>query len=492
MKRNKLSISIQLIIAGVTSVSLAQTKVPVKAEATPAQTATVDMKTYLEQVKKNNPAYQATEQASKGAELRATEGTLLILPQLEIDASKTVDETEPTNASQGNKNTYEKYSVSLLQNTTFGLKGKLSYGNQYTLTENINGTPVGFLGTDYQDGYYRASPSIELTQSLWKNFFGSETRAQREAINAAARATQYAERAKNLGVIIEAQSAYNKLYYAQKTVAAVKESLGAASKLQGWAKRRMDQSLGEKSDYFQTKANYEARELEYLQAQVDERVAARAYNSMKGVNSDTVNEVLSAPTPLAFDKKSFSEKIWRDDVRAASKQAEAARAQSLLGKEKNRPTLDLYGKYAWTGLDPSESDANDEAFKDDHPVYTVGVKFVMPLAFGKSNDVVEGYKQEAMAADLAFKRKAQEQERDYEDLISKIETAQLKNKLATTLEESQRAKVQEERRRHDRGRTTFFQVLQFEQEYLASQRAKINTELELHTLLTQLQQYRGE
>lgn len=472
-------ITIQLMIfIGFSSMSYAQNK--------------TNMNSYLEQVKKNNPAYKASADASEGAKLRSTEGTLLILPQLEIDASKTVDETESTNSASGNKNTYERYSVSLLQNTTFGLKGKLSYGNQYTLTEDTTGGSLGFLDPQYRDGYYRSSPSIELTQSLWKNFFGSEVRAQRNAINAAAEATQYAERAKNLGVIMEAQGAYYKLYYSQQTVKAVKESLDAASKLQSWAKRRMNQSLGEKSDFYQTKANYESRELEYLQAQVDERVAARAYNSLKGINSDEVTEALEAPTSLPFNKQNFSEKIWRDDVRAANKQSEAAKAQSLLGKEKNRPTLDLYGKYAWTGLDEERSKAENEAFKDEHPVYTVGVKFTMPLAFGKSSNVIDGYQKEALAADLAFRRKAQEQERDYSDLVSRIETAQLKFKLASTLEESQKIKLQEERRRHERGRTTFFQVLQFEQEYLGSQLNKIKTEAELNTLLTQLQQYRGE
>lgn len=463
-----------MIFIGFSSMSYAQTK--------------TNMNSYLEQVKANNPAYKASQDASEGAKLRSTEGTLLILPQLQIDASKTVDETEPTGGT-GVKSTYEKYSVSLLQNTTFGLSGKLSYGHNYTYTE---GAAAAFLPTEYQGGYHRASPSIELTQSLWKNFFGSEVRAQRNAINAAAEATQYAERAKNLGVIIEAQGAYYKLYYAQKTVQAVKESLDAAGKLRGWAKRRMDQALGEKSDYFQTKASYESRELEYLQALVDERIAARAFNSMRGVSSDEVTESLDAPVSLAFNKQNFSDKIWRDDVRAANKQAVAAKAQSLLGKEKNRPTLDLYGKYAQTGLDSNGTDAYDESMRDDHPVYTVGVKFTMPLAFLKSNDVVDGYQKEALAADLAFRRKAQEQERDYNDLISKIETAQLKFKLATTLEESQRAKLQEERKRHERGRTTFFQVLQFEQEYLGSQLNKIKTEAELNTLLTQLQQYRGE
>ena len=470
----KLIIIQLMIVAGFSPASYAQTK--------------INMDTYLEQVKQSNPAYKASAQASEGAKLRAQEGSLITLPQIEIDASKTVDESQPTSSNMGDKNTYERYSVSLLQNTTFGLAGKLSYGHNYTLTENGN----AMLNSDYWYGYHRASPSVELSQSLWKNFFGSEVRAQKDALTSAGEAVQYAERAKNLGVIIEAQNTYYRLYYAQKTTRAVKESLDAAQKLKNWAQKRMNQSLGEKSDYFQTKASLESRELEYLQAQIDERVAARAYNSLRGINSDNVTETLDAPVSPPFNKLSFSEKIWRDDVRAASKQAIAAKAQSLLSKERNRPTLKLYGKYAWTGLDEDGKKAHDESMADNYPVYTYGVRFKAPLAFWKSSDVVEGYHKEAMAADLEFKRKAQEQERDYEDLISKIETAQLKYKLASTLEESQKAKLQEERRRHDRGRTTFFQVLQFEQEYLGSQLNKIKTEAELNTLLTQLQQYRGE
>jgi outer membrane protein TolC len=450
----------------------------------------IDMDSYLEQVKKNNPAYKASEQASEGAKLRATEGTLLILPRLEIDASKTVDEGASTNPTfMGDKNTSEKYSVGISQNTTFGLSGKIAYGHMYTFTENAS--PLN-LPAEFQNGYHRASPSIELNQSLWKNGFGSEVRAQRSGINAAAEAAHYEERAKNLGVLIEAQGAYYKLYYMQKTVDAFKDSMTVAEKLKNWAKKRYDQALGEQSDYYQTKAAYELRELEYLNAQEDLKSAARAFNSMKGIESESVTENLVPPKNLEFNRKKFSEEIWRDDVRSASKQAEAAKAKSLLGKEKNRPTLDIFGNYAWTGLDADGTDAHNESMSDHHPVYTVGVKFAAPLAFTKASDVTSGYEEEAMAADLSFKRKAQEQERDYNDLLSKIENANLRLKLATTLEESQKIKVESERKRHMRGKTTFFQVLTFEQDYLTAQLTKIKAESELNTLLTQSQMYRGE
>lgn len=445
-----------------------------------------NLNSYLEEVKKFNPQYKSTLQASEGAKLRATEGTLLILPELSIDVSRTVDETEPT-APMGDKNTYELYSLGISQNTTFGLAGKLSYGHGYTFTENSTVLPPA-----YSNGYHRASPSIELSQSLWKNGFGSEVRATRSAINAAARAKQFEERAKNLAVLIEAQNAYSKLYYTQKTVQAFQESMEVAGKLRSWAKKRLDQSLGEQSDYYQTKATYELRELEYLSALQEEKTAARAFNSLKGESSDVVTAKLEAPPLPTYQKQSFSEKIWRDDVRAANKAAEASKANSLMGKEKNRPTLDLYGKYALTGLDPDGSAAHDESLTDDHPVYTVGIKLVVPLAFTKSNDVIKGYEQEALAADLSFKRKAQEQERDFNDLVSRIDNATLRLKLASSLEESQRIKVQAERKRHGRGRTTFFQVLQFEQDYLSSQLNKIKTEAELNMLLTQSQMYRGE
>ncbi len=456
--------------------------------ATSVSATPLTLDQYLEQVKTNNPQYKATLQASEGAKQRSDEGSLLTLPQLEIDASKTVDNTEPTNAAMGDKNTYERYSLSLLQNTSFGLQGKLSYGHQYTFTENGH----AMLDAPFHYGYHRASPSIELKQSLWKNFFGSEVRASKEALTASAQAVQFAERAKNIGVIIEAQNTYNNLYYAQKVVKAVKESLEASQKLESWAKRRMNQGLGEKSDYYQTKAASELREIDYLQAQLDVRNAARAFNSFRGIESDDVQEILDEPKSLTFNKRTFTDEIWRDDVRAAQKQAQAAKAQSLLGKERNRPTLDLYGRYAWTGLDSEGRKAHNEAMSDNFPIYTVGVNLVVPLALWKSNNVVDGYHKEALAADLSFKRKMQEQQRDYQNLVSKIETTELKLKLATALEQSQRVKVQEERRRHQRGRTTFFQVLQFEQEYLSSQLNKIKTEAELNSLLTQLQQYRGE
>jgi len=446
------------------------------------------MNTYVESVTKNNPAYKASSEATEGALLRSTEGTLLILPVLGVEANRGVDKSD-TFLPQMNGDSRKKNDVSIFitEQTPFGLSAKLSYGQNHIMTDG----PVSPSFVPYPH-YYTAQPSISLSQSLWKNGFGSQVRAMKNLANASALASYYGQRAKKLGVLLEAQGAYYRLFYTQQTISAVKESLLVATKLMNWAKKRYDQGLGEKSDYLQTKAVYDSRQLELTMAEQELDSASRAFNSLRGEDSNHVAETLTQPElPLLQDMK-FSDKKWRDDVRALQKQSEVARANAILGKEKNKPTLDVVGMYARNGLDTDLAKARDESTKSDYPSYSIGIRFSMPLAIGKSYHVRDGYEKEAYAADLDFKRKLQEQIRDFDDLNAKIKNGYTKLKLAKITEESQRLKIEEERRKHQRGRTTFFQVLQFEQDYLDAELNRIQIESSLSGLITQMQQYREE
>lgn len=442
---------------------------------------------YLQQVQRNNPAYKAAVESTEGARLRKKEGSLLVMPTLLLQASQSVEEKDTlTPTINGTKSEYTNYKASISQNTTFGLNAKITYDQMYRDTKGADSTFIP------KSEYYTANPYLEVTQSLWRNGFGSEVAASRDAINAAAEATQFSERYKVQGIEVDAQNTYMKLYYARKTLEAIKESLEVAGKIKGWTKKRSDRDLADKADYLQAKAAYELRQLDLLQATQDEKTVAREFNSLRGVESESVAEVLpSLPEPQVA-KNLYDLKRSRDDIRAAQKQLEASKANSQLGKEKNKPTLDLFANYGHYSLDEKEGKAQSDSFKDDYPYYTVGIRFSTPLAFGTASDVREGYEKEVFASKLNVQRKMQEQERDYNDLVSRLETAQQKLKLATLLEESQKQKAQSERARQSKGRSTLFQALQFEQDYVNSRLNKIKTESELNALATQLQLYKEE
>src|SRR5690606_19231996 len=70
---------------------------------------------------------------------------------------------------QGRQTESENYAVGLSKQTTFGLTAKLSYN---VTTTQIKGANPQMVPPNRR---YEARPSLELSQSLWRNSFGAES-----------------------------------------------------------------------------------------------------------------------------------------------------------------------------------------------------------------------------------------------------------------------------------------------------------------------------
>jgi hypothetical protein len=127
---------------------------------------------FLSQVKEKHLGYQASQLVSQGAMERSQEGELLTSPQLFSNVSY-LDDQKPTNnpAFLGRRTVYENYTLGVAQQTSFGLSARLSY--KVTRTE-LFGVNSAFVPLPK---FYDVVPQLELTQSLWRNGLGSETRA---------------------------------------------------------------------------------------------------------------------------------------------------------------------------------------------------------------------------------------------------------------------------------------------------------------------------
>lgn len=453
-----------------------------------AEGNSLSLKDYMEQVGQGNPAHKAATQNREGAQLRKKEGHLIFMPTIELELAQSIEKKDTLTPNiTGDKSEYKSYKASLTQVTPLGLNLKLGYDQLYRNTE---GAGAAFLPVPE---YSSVNPYVEAQFSLWRNFWGEEVSAAKEALTSAAEAAYHAESFKEVALNMEAQTAFLNLHYARETVQALKESLAVSEKMLKWAKDRFDRELADRSDYLQTKAAHELRNLEYIQAQQNEKIASRMLNSLRGVDSDVVSESLDAPKVLPKPPVlSGSGSIYRDDTRALQKELEANRANSRLEKEKNKPSLNLFAQYGHYSLDKSDTQARKDAFRDDFPYHTVGVRFSAPLAFGTSRDVQKGYAKEVLAAQFNVERKSQEQIRDYQNITSQVETLQRKLELAKILEESQRQKSSVERSRYNLGKATLFQALQFEQDYVSARLNTIQTESELNQMIIQMQMYKEE
>ncbi|MGE3973929.1 MAG: TolC family protein [Bdellovibrionales bacterium] len=453
--------------------------------STKAFAANMNLDQYIEQVRNKNQAYQGAQLRSQGAKERVGEAGLLTSPNLFWNSQWAMDEAQKMNPSaQGTKGFYQTHQLGVSQQFGFGLTSRLYYNLNYTSLTNVSSAFVPYPSV------YEGKPVIELSMPLWRNWLGSELRGNQEAIKAQAEAAQYSESFTSKIVIAEAEGAYWRLALARQNKKLQTESLERSQKLRDWSARRAREGLGDRSDQLQAEGAWKLRSLETQSAIDEERQAALMFNSVRGINSDKVSEELEGLP----DSKNYKFVLpqrgqLRDDVKAAQASAQASAAVAEAGVEKNKPNLEVYTSLAYNGRDVQYPDAIKNSTKSDYPTTAIGVRFMMPLDLGTLSDNRDGYRKEAAGSELRYQRRLFEQERDWNDLEQKFKEATERLKLAESFEEIQREKSQYERAKHNRGRTTTYMVLQFEQDYALAQSTRLRIQAEIMNLIAQMKTY---
>jgi outer membrane protein TolC len=442
--------------------------------AEPAPALTMDA--YLSQVDSRSRDLQAAREASEGASLRSSESKLVTSPLFSAEAQWINDQKTNSLFPAAYREVNSKlYSIGLSQQTSFGLKGKLSY----TLTN------YEYVGN--QPPFWEGLPRLELSQSLLRNGFGSETRAQMELLEAGALATKYSESYRAKAIRAEAEGAYVRLATARELRDVLTRSLQRADQILGWNNRRFRMNLGESSDLYQAQANLESVKLQLQQAIDSERTASRDFNRLRNVDADEVPETVDLPEQASVPQLARGQ--YRDDVRAAIENTRVAAANAALGGERNRSELEIFGSYALNSRESSAKRAIDESIGSDIPTRAIGVRFQTPLAFGTKSDVSKGYAKEKIAAETLRDQKVFEQDIEWKNLVLKLDEAKKRYEISKRLVDVQRKKAETERTRLQRGRTTTYQTLLFDQDLNLAEAGRIQTKGEILQILAQMRTY---
>jgi len=452
------------------------------------KTQTLTLNEYLSQVENQNDAFQRSSRAEKAFELRSDEWRLITSPYFFGSAEFTTDKREQqTPQIMGTETNIKNYTFGFGQKTSFGLEAKLSY--QYVDT-NMVGANEQFINPSH---FYTTGPVLQLTQSLWKNGFGSETKAQMEAKRAEAESRRYSEIHNQAQLRQQAESAYWRLAVAREALHAAKENLDRAKKGRNWTAERVRLNLADRSDLLQQDAAVAARELEVQQAEMEEKAAARAFNTMRGVASTVVTERLQSITDDLIKSLRVPERAEkRADVKAAEAEARSLKAQTETGLEALKPSVDAFITAGLSGRDGDSGKAVSESLSTDFPYYTVGVRLNIPLNQGIASRAREGYRVAAATMELQARRKAFEVEREWIELVQKFEESKQRLELARKLEQVQKTKLDAERARLRRGRTTTYQVILFETDYTTAQLNRIRQAQEVLSIYSQLKTFGGE
>ncbi len=436
---------------------------------------TLPLEGYLQQVKQKHTGYKGSQLVSQGAVERSVESDLLFLPSFLASAGYSRDKapaapTEPADLK------VQFLTGGLRQQTRFGLGVDLSYSLSKKEAFAVSG--------------YEGKPTLGVSMPFWQNGFGRSVRATEELLEAQALASGYGESFRLKLILAEAENTYWRLALVRENVEVQKDTLVRAQRIRDWNQRRVQLQLSDRIDLLQADAALESRKLDLQAAMDEQQAAARAFNTLRGESQDAVEEALTLPKAEVIDGMSAPRRAeLRDDVKAAKELARLADANATVGREKLLPKLDLRGSVSFSGTDASAGSAVKNSFKTDRPEYSAALEFSVPLAFGTTSDSRAGYAKEQLGAELKYERQYFEQEREWNDLQNRLGEAKKRLQLARSIEQAQREKVLHERDRHTRGRTTTFQVLQFEQEYAFAQLAHIRAQSDVLRIIAQMKTF---
>lgn len=446
----------------------------------------LSLSSYVDQVKSQDDDYVAAQKQEQAETALAREGRILLSPNLFANASHT-DDSKPSLLFDYDKQITTNYQLGFSQQTSFGVSGRLYYNwlDQQYRNMSFGGTPPLTITGE------QGSPTLELTIPIWRNLFGRETMGNIDQNDAGTAARKFTDSFKLKTTLQSAESAYWALSLARETVKVQKDALERAVQLNKWNSTKADSGLADRADVLQTQAAVEGRRLDLKSAQDDEQNAARAFNSLRGRDSSAVDEKLA---PMSTDRLSGlaipARAELRDDTRAALEQKRANVAGAQTSLEKYKPTLEIFGTAALNNATPTDTgNAFNNSWDTNKPTDTIGIRFNAPLDLGLINDAKQGWSAKLKASEIEYQRRLFDQEQQWNGLKDKFQQAKDRLTIYDQLEKTQKTKLEYERVRRQRGRTTTQQVLLFEQDYEQAQLGRIKTMSDILQLLAQMKTY---
>lgn len=451
-----------------------------------ALSAPLTLSGYLEQVKAQSPAVSSSEKLIEGSESTAKESGLQYVPKFFLNATYTHDRRQFPNAFFGGRTNSENFNLGFEKQFDFGLAAKLSY----TLFNNNTSNLPALIFPNGVNAYTSGQTQLDLNQSLWRNFFGKETRATETVAEASSLATHYGESFKLKQTLAQAENAYFRLAIANESVRLEQELLDRAKKILDWTTRRVANHLTDRIDMLQSKASYQARAISLQAALEEQRTAKLAFNQFRNLSEDRVDdEVVLASTDSIQGFKAPARAATSDDIKAAQQNERLVRATNELALQKAQPDLNIFATAAFNGVDRYLSPAVSSSFSTQNPYYILGLKFSMPLYFLDTAEIRGGRVKQQLAAESSTRQKVLESEQLYQDLSQKLSEAQSRLKMADELVALQKEKLEYEKYRFNLGRTTTYQVLTFEQDYAQALIARLRVEREILATHSQLKTF---
>ena len=329
---------------------------------------------------------------------------------------------------------------------------------------------------------------VFLSQSLWRNGFGRETKARRAGDSWERRERRFANLLEAQNYLVAIETYYWSWVFAEKEKNIRRANLERSQRIESWVARRLRLSAAETSDLLQARSLVETRKLQMKNVENRIRsVMAQFESSLPGLDIRSLT-----PNLQEFSEARKLESLVVNEgvnsritsLGSIIQSAKAARLESRAEQASSAsdPDLEPSLRHGRNGIDGSEARARSEAFSAKNRYSEVALTLSSSLDFSLMRASARAAKLQAEADAIRASRLKSESEINWQDL--ERESLALSDQIQTArgLARIQQQKADAERTRFEKGRSTAFQAITFEQEAAEAELRVWELELNLRKL----------
>jgi outer membrane protein TolC len=447
---------------------------------------------YISQVKGDNLVIEKSSKNAESLELLKRKADLI--NSIKLYGFSEYVKSEPNRALQ-----FIRYQSVVNQNNRIGLSQDSEYGFNTNLFYSLNSTRYNDFNPTFNTNplagkNFQIIPVAEINISLWQNFLGKITKAKIDNTIYDNLSQKYSAKSLSLNELISAEKSFWMLVYAKKAFEIQSRALYGAEKILSHLTKKEQMNLAEKSDVLQAKATVQTKKLLVNQAENFLKICSRDFNKRRNINSDEVSENLVSFDINKLSSIKFTNQKANDryDIKSQKASLEASIAQATIEEENNKPKFNLYASYSLNQVESERLLAIRNSIDRNAPITKIGVELSMPINVEMSSDIRQGSRLKASSEKIALREKLFQQEVDWNNLIQNLQDYQENLKLANLVEQSQKIKLENERKLLSQGRTSIYQILVFEQEFSNSELNTQQLAQKLHELLAEQKLYQTE
>lgn len=425
-----------------------------------ASAETLNLDQYLAKVKQKHHQFLAISNDLQAAEYISESAYLDLSPMLTARAGYLDDKKPAVVGTQ-----------TLLHNQTtdysLGLSKKFTTGTTLAVTASTYESELELAApAEVKSGY--AGLGFTITQSLWKDGFGSNTRRKLQQSVLTQRSAVEGFNLQAKALLIQAENIFWDYIYQDQEVKSKKANLERAKKIEQWVKTRASNGIGDRSDTLGSQGLRANRELELITALDDLQGAKQqVINVLEIKDGDPIPELVGqlelVREPSAFIQGTEG-KIVKLDAYLNVLDARAKKLAADQAEDGLKPDLQLEGKYSTNALEPSMGESMGKISNTDIPTTSVALKLVWMLDGSAKNAVSSAARAAALTSELKMQRSLlesgsawSEYTRKHQEFAKKVEQAAIVSKIQTE-------RAAQERDKLSKGRSITQQVIQAEQD----------------------------